>query len=156
MVLFETAAAAGAALPATELFATAGEMLAPPAGAARASITAPLQAPATGAVVFDRAGAFVGLVAAVPQMPRAVAGIVPRSTYPIVAATALAGFLGNAGRPLQASTAAQSDAISLSLVFSRVPQSSTAAQTAGTAAEIAAEAGKSILPVTCGPYIQLR
>ena len=130
VVLFETAATAGAAPPAAELYVTAGEMLMPPAGAAGASVTAPLQAPATGAVVFDRAGALVGLVAAVPQMPPAVAGIVPRSIYPIVAATALAGFLGSTGMPPQ------------------LP--ATAAQTAGTAAEIAAEAGKSILPVTCG------
>ena len=131
VVLFETAAAAGAVPPASGLFATAGELLAPPAGAANAAITAPLQAPATGAVVFDRTGALVGLVAAVPQMPRLVAGIAPRSTYSIVLATALAGFLGSAERPLQSVA--------------------TAAQIAVTAAAIAAAAGTSIVPVTCGP-----
>ena len=132
VVLFETAvdgAEPSTAQPAGALFAAAGEVLAPAAGAT-AAIAAPLQAPATGAVIFDRTGAFVGLVAAVPQMPRRVAGIVPVSAYPIVPSTAVAGFLGGAGKPLQSAT--------------------TNAPVAVTAAAIAAEASQSIVPVTCG------
>lgn len=127
VVLFQTAIA-GATRPENELFATTGEIIASTAVTASPAITAPLQGPATGALVFDRAGRLVGLVAAVPQMPRLVAGIVPPSTYPIVPAPALAAFLGDAGP---------------------APQAAKAAQAAGTAAAIVAAAGKSIAAVTC-------
>ena len=127
IVLFETAAAA-TDKPASELVAAAGETLAPLSATETARIAAPLQGPATGAAVFDRSGALVGLVAAVPKMPRGVAGIVPSSAYSLVAAPALDAFLGSAEPAAKAP--AEPGAIR-------------------TAAEIAGEAGSSILPVVC-------
>jgi len=99
VVLFEAAPANAAADSAAELVVAVGEIMAPRDAGESPRIAAPLQGPASGAVVFDRSGALVGLVAAVPQMPRLVAGVVPTATYPLVPAAALSQFLGDTARP---------------------------------------------------------
>ena len=58
-----------------------------------ARLTAPLQPGASGAPVFDRSGALVGIVARMPASLPQVAGVVPPRAHPLVAAEALAAFL---------------------------------------------------------------
>lgn len=62
------------------------------AGAVR--VVAALQMGASGSPLFDRSGALAGIVGAVPQQPRLVAGIVPEASYPLVPPEDVARFAG--------------------------------------------------------------
>jgi peptidoglycan hydrolase-like protein with peptidoglycan-binding domain len=59
------------------------------------SLFAPLQPGAGGAIVLDRSGALVGLVAPLSQAPRRVAGIVPPMSHAAVSAEDLTAFLSS-------------------------------------------------------------
>ncbi|MDJ1159097.1 peptidoglycan-binding protein [Chelatococcus sp. SYSU_G07232] len=91
-------------------------------------LAAPLQAGAAGAPVFDRSGALVGIVLPPPSPPRLVAGVAVETRYPMADAAAIARLLGDP--PLAAA-----------------PASSAAPLSAGA---IAAEAGRSVVAVSCG------
>ncbi|HWG03732.1 MAG TPA: peptidoglycan-binding domain-containing protein [Beijerinckiaceae bacterium] len=126
VALFE-AARTDADKSAVELIATAGETAAALVAGGAARVAASLQGPVTGAAIFDRNGALIGMVAAVSQAPRQVAGIVPRSTYPLIAASALAAWIGRPETQAQAA----------------MPPADR------TAAEIVKAAGSLVLPVSC-------
>ncbi|MFO1149630.1 MAG: serine protease [Alsobacter sp.] len=57
-----------------------------PAGGKAPRVLAGLQKGGAGSPVFDRSGAFVGIVATVAQEPRLVAGLVPAASYPLAGA----------------------------------------------------------------------
>jgi hypothetical protein len=65
-----------------------------PADTDQLRILAPLQTGGAGTPVFDRGGALVGLVGAMPQEPRLVAGIVPAASYPLIGPAVLGTFAG--------------------------------------------------------------
>ncbi|MFL5146959.1 MAG: peptidoglycan-binding protein [Microvirga sp.] len=92
-----------------------------------ATLVAPLQPGAAGGPVFDRAGRLAGLIGAMPEAPRRVAGIVPPARYGLVSATELAKFLEGAGATLAAAPAGPDR----------------------TAGEIAAAAGAAVVPIEC-------
>jgi hypothetical protein len=116
------ALAYGPGVPARTLTAVAGE---PVAGA----LLAPLQPGAAGAPVFDRAGRLVGLVSAIPAGPRLVAGVAIPAEHPLLAGTELAALLHDAGALVRLPTEPAAD---------------------GSAGEIAAAAGPSVVAVDCG------
>ncbi|GJE43536.1 S1 family peptidase [Methylobacterium soli] len=74
-----------------------GISVAPGSGASAGGVFAPLQPGAAGAPVLDRAGALVGLVARFPASPRLVAGVMPPTSQPLIAAGTVAAFLGEHG-----------------------------------------------------------
>jgi len=79
------------------------------------SLAAPLQPGASGAPVFDRAGALTGFVGTLPANPRKVAGIVPSTLYPVVpAAEAAKVFAGlTAGGARSAAPMSAADLVSM-------------------------------------------
>lgn len=91
-------------------------------------LVAPLQPGASGAPVFDRAGALVGVAGALRSTPNVVAGTVPPLAHPFIAADPIARLLGGSGV-----TAARAP---------ELPRRS--------AGEIAAALGATVVPVTCG------
>ncbi|MDF3060371.1 MAG: Peptidoglycan-binding domain 1 protein [Microvirga sp.] len=91
------------------------------------AVIAPLQPGASGAPVFDRAGALAGIVGAMPAAPRRVAGIVPPARYRLIPISELRSFLSAAGATL-------------------APPSGGGDKTAG---EIAASAGPAVVAVDC-------
>ena len=91
------------------------------------AVIAPLQPGASGAPVFDRAGALAAVVGAMPTAPRLVAGIVPPARYPLVPMSEIRGFLCAAGAAL-------------------APAAGTGERTAG---EIAAAAGPAVEAIDC-------
>ncbi|MDR3497532.1 MAG: peptidoglycan-binding protein [Ancalomicrobiaceae bacterium] len=111
------------------LSVTQGETVAGRAqpGAAAYRVLTQLQPGGTGALVTDRTGALIALIAAVPRRGPQIAGIAPQTAYDVVPGTAIAGFLGSAG------------------IAAAAPKS--AALTAG---EIAAATRGTIVPVVCG------
>ncbi|HEX8166652.1 MAG TPA: serine protease [Beijerinckiaceae bacterium] len=106
---------------------TAGLAVVPGEAGAGNAILAPLQPGASGGPVFDRSGRLVGLIGAMPDRPRLVAGIVPPARYGLVPGAALARFLAEAGAALG-------------------PAPAGPARTAG---EIAAAAGAAVVPIEC-------
>ena len=92
-----------------------------------ATLVAPLQPGAAGGPVFDRAGRLAGLIGAMPEAPRRIAGIVPPARYGLVSATELAKFLEGAGATLAAAPSGPDR----------------------TAGEIAAAAGPAVVPIEC-------
>ena len=54
------------------------------AGPEHPRVTAPLQPPAAGSAVFDRAGQLAGVIGREPREPRRFAGIVPLATHPVI------------------------------------------------------------------------
>lgn len=84
----------------------------------------PLQAGGGGAALVDRAGALVGLVIEEPRLVTQVAGVVPATRYRIVDAKTLGAFAG------------------LTPVASGAPRPMSA---------VAAEAGRAVVSLTCGP-----
>ncbi len=125
LVLYQ-AARVGAA-SAADAMAAQGEALPPVEPGKPARVLAPLQEQAAGGALFDRNGAFVGIVAA-RKTPVRVAGIVPQSAWPLVDAPALSAFLAANGMALK--PAAEPSA----------PQS---------AADIAAATRGALYPVVC-------
>jgi hypothetical protein len=99
-----------------------------PADIVGGRLVAPLQPGASGAPVFDRTGALVGVAGALRSAPNVVAGIVPPLAHPFVAAEAVARLLAD----------------------SRVAASSPPRDAPRSAGEIAAAVGTAIVPVTCG------
>lgn len=76
-----------------------GEVLlaSPPGrGQAETRIFAPLQENAAGSAVFDRTGAFRGVIGRLSAKPRLVAGIVPQASHPLLVGEALAQLLADA------------------------------------------------------------
>jgi hypothetical protein len=63
---------------------------------------APLQRGAGGSAVFDHAGGLVGVVAGGGPEPRAVAGVVPQASHPVVGGADIAKFLAAANVSLPA------------------------------------------------------
>lgn len=61
------------------------------------SFSAPLQAGATGGLVFDRTGAVVGLVGAALTRPRSVSGILTPTSYAITPVNVVRNFVGADG-----------------------------------------------------------
>jgi peptidoglycan hydrolase-like protein with peptidoglycan-binding domain len=92
-----------------------------------ATLVAPLQPGAAGGPVFDRAGRLAGLIGAMPEAPRRVAGIVPPARYGLVPAAELTKFLEGAGATLAAAPLGPDR----------------------TAGEIAAAAGAAVVAVEC-------
>ncbi len=82
-------------------FGPPAPVVAPGTIGADGSVSAPLQAGAGGAPVFDRSGALIGLVAAAPAAKRQVAGLVPPNRYPTLGTADIARVTG---RDLPAST----------------------------------------------------
>ncbi|HEY8581096.1 MAG TPA: serine protease [Beijerinckiaceae bacterium] len=141
LALLEAKTAAGRPLaPAAEagpadlaLFLAAGakgapELTAAPAEARGAAILAALQDGAPGAAVFDAAGGWIGLARPAAGPPRLVAGVRPRTPYPLIPAAEAAAFLKQAA----------------------VPPAAPAPGKATTAADVARLARGSLSPVTCG------
>ena len=58
---------------------------------------APVQPPAAGSAVFDRAGHFVGLIGPMAKEPRRFAGVVPLMTHPLIALPRVLAFAAIAG-----------------------------------------------------------
>ena len=92
-----------------------------------ATLVAPLQPGAAGGPVFDRAGRLAGLIGAMPEAPRRVAGIVPPARYGLVSSTELAKFLEGTGATLAAAPSGPDR----------------------TVGEIAAAAGAAVVPIEC-------
>lgn len=86
-----------------QLAVVPGEARLPDGGKPR--VFAPLQRGAAGAAVFDRAGAFVGLVAAVAAEPRVVAGVMPQASWPLVPAAAVFAMVRQPPAPAGAAMA---------------------------------------------------
>ncbi|MDR3375027.1 MAG: peptidoglycan-binding protein [Ancalomicrobiaceae bacterium] len=111
------------------LSVTSGETVGGPAkpGLAAYRVLTQLQPGGTGALVTDRTGALVALVAAVPRQGVQIAGIQPQTAYDVVPGPAIGGFLGAVGIA--------------------EAQPGTAQHTTG---EIAAAVRGAIVPVVCG------
>jgi hypothetical protein len=92
------------------------------------TLFAPLQPGASGGPVFDRSGRLAGLIGAMPDAPRRVAGIVPPARYGLVPAPELARFLAGTGV---------------------MPAAAAPAGAERTAGEIAAAAGAAVVPIEC-------
>jgi hypothetical protein len=92
-------------------------------------LMAPLQPGGAGAPVFDRVGRLVGLVKAVPAVPRLVAGVALPAGHALVTGEALAALLREAGAPAP---------------LNPEPVSGL------SAGEIAAAVGAAVVPVDCG------
>jgi len=90
------------------------------------TVIAPLQPGASGAPVFDRAGALAGVVGAMPTAPRRVAGIVPPAHYRLVPASEIRRFLS-----------------------SESPFAAAPAGAERTAGDIAAAAGPAVVAIDC-------
>jgi hypothetical protein len=108
--------------------ADAPQLMAIPGRVEGGLLQAPLQAGASGAVLVDRAGGLVGLVAAIRETRRAVAGVVPPAAYRIVPAAALAEVM-------PAAAAAPADP----------------APAEKSAAELGALMRALLVPIRCGP-----
>jgi Putative peptidoglycan binding domain len=108
--------------------ADAPQLMAIPGRVEGGLLQAPLQAGASGAVLVDRAGGLVGLVAAIRETRRAVAGVVPPAAYRIVPAAALADVM-------PAAAAAPADP----------------APAEKSAAELGALMRALLVPIQCGP-----
>jgi peptidoglycan hydrolase-like protein with peptidoglycan-binding domain len=106
----------------------APQLMATPGRVEGGLLQAPLQAGASGAVLIDRAGGLVGLVAAIRETRRAVAGVVPLGTYAIVPGAAL-------GEVMPAAAAAPVDP----------------AGAGKSAAELGALMRALVVPIQCGP-----
>ena len=78
--------------------------------------------------MFDRMGAFIGLVGVTTEEPRKVAGIVPPRTWPLISTETIRTFLGD----------------------SLVDPSPPSAAIASSAGDIATRWRARILPITCG------
>jgi peptidoglycan hydrolase-like protein with peptidoglycan-binding domain len=90
------------------------------------TVIAPLQPGASGAPVFDRAGALAGVVGAMPTAPRLVVGIVPPAHYRLVPASEIRRFLS-----------------------SESPLAAAPAGADRTAGDIAAAAGPAVVAIDC-------
>lgn len=99
----------------------------PGEAASPAMLIAPLQPGASGAPIFDRAGALAGVAGAIPAAPRLVAGIVPPARYTLTPATEVARFLSDAGIA-----------------------TASGGGPAKTAGEIAAASADAVVPIECG------
>jgi peptidoglycan hydrolase-like protein with peptidoglycan-binding domain len=104
------------------------ELMVTPAHASGTRLVAPLQPNANGGAVFDRMGAFIGLVGVTTEEPRKVAGIVPPRTWPLISTETIRTFLGD----------------------SVVDPSPPSAAIASSAGDIATRWRARILPITCG------
>lgn len=84
-------------MPVVALLFTGSSALSVVPGEAASTTTfiAPLQPGASGAPIFDRSGALAGIVGAMPDAPRLVAGIVPPTRYPLTPASDVARFLSD-------------------------------------------------------------
>ena len=91
-------------------------------------VVAPLQRGAGGSAVFDRSGSLIGMVAGGGPELRAVAGVVPQASHPIVGAAEIGKFLAAANVSLSAADKA-------------------AARSTG---EIVANAAPAIVAIECG------
>jgi hypothetical protein len=106
---------------------TAGLSVVPGETGSGSTVLAPLQPGAGGGPVFDRSGRLAGLIRAMPEKPRLVAGIAPPARYALVPGAELARFLSGAGVTLS-------------------PAAAGADRTAGG---IAAAAGAAVVPIEC-------
>ena len=83
LIVFENISG-GAAAP----FLSAGQILSAPAGGAMGRLLAPLDTTAAGAPVFNRRGEWVGFVG-LRTAPTRVAGVIPQTSWPLIAAQGL-------------------------------------------------------------------
>jgi len=97
-----------------------------PADVVTGRVVAALQPGASGGPVFDRNGALVGVVGAMPSTAPMVAGIVPPLAYPLISAEAVERLLRDS---------------SLAVMRAELRRRS--------AGQMAAEFGPSLIPVTC-------
>ena len=121
--------AAAQATPSTDMLVAPGEWSPASTGGAP-RLLAPLQPGAAGAAVFSRSGALIGLVGNMKTAPKLVAGIAPQTTTPGIAGEAVAAFLQTASVAIKPPAAVSGDK---------------------GAADIAAAAKGSILPLVCSP-----
>ena len=98
-----------------------------PAEATEGRLSGPLQPGSEGGGVFDRSGAFLGVVGHGAETSRRIAGIVPPMSHPFVASTIIAAFTGT---PVESRP---------SFLSKR------------TAGEIATASAAAIVPVSCAP-----
>lgn len=80
---------------------TPGRMITPAGDAAPWRVSAAVQDGVGGAVVFDRSGSWMGVVAQPPQEPRRIAGVIPQAAWRIVPAEAVLSFLSASGVKLE-------------------------------------------------------
>lgn len=74
-----------------------GRMLAPAGSGDAWRVSAAVQDGIGGAAVFDRSGAWMGMIAQPPQEPRRIAGVIPQRPWPTIPAEAALAFLASSG-----------------------------------------------------------
>ena len=79
-----------------------GRTMAPAAPNGPWRVSAAVQDGVGGAVVFDRSGSWMGLLAQPTQEPRRIAGVIPQAAWRMTSAEAAVGFLAASGVKLEA------------------------------------------------------
>ena len=102
--LFAAQAGAGASVSLAP-----GRLLAPASAGAPWRVSAAVQDGVGGAAIFDRSGAWIGVVAQPPQEPRRIAGVIPQAAWRLTPSAQILAFLSAANVKVETSDAAAGD-----------------------------------------------
>lgn len=79
-----------------------GRMMTPVAATGAWRVSAAVQDGVGGAIVFDRSGSWMGVLAQPPQEPRRIAGVIPQAAWRMASADAALAFLAASGVKVEA------------------------------------------------------